>query len=228
MNRAFMIFSLLLSLTLGTPSGAPYAQESLQTALESIQTQWADIKYKTTGKDAKLAALRKLESTAAATADKNPGSAEAKIWQAIILATDASIVKGLSALGNLKKAKSLLEVSLKQNPSALDGLAHVYLGTLYYRVPGWPIAFGDNDLAEKHFKKAIAMNPGGLDANYFYGDFLRERGHVDLAKKHLEIALKAPIRPGKTIADSGRKDEVKTALAKLGTMEKTSTPRMND
>jgi Tfp pilus assembly protein PilF len=61
-------------------------------------------------------------------------------------------------------------------------------GALYYQVPGWPIGFGDKDKANELLKKALALNPDGIDPNYFYGDFLlkekkRLKGNA-ISKKH--------------------------------------------
>jgi hypothetical protein len=35
------------------------------------------------------------------------------------------------------------------------------------------------------------------------------------ARKHLEAALKAPSRPGRELADAGRRQEIQNLLAKL-------------
>ena len=50
---------------------------------------------------------------------------------------------GLSALNLVKQAKGLYESALKLQPDALDGSAYNSLGVLYYKVPGWPVGFGD-------------------------------------------------------------------------------------
>src|SRR5690606_1374441 len=115
-----------------------------------LQTEWAKIKYQIPDDEAKLAALSSLEEYAAKVTATYVDRAEPKIWEAIILSTDAGIVKGLSALGKVKKARALLEAALKIDPQAMDGSAHTSLGSLYYQVPGWPVAFGDRKKAEKH------------------------------------------------------------------------------
>ncbi|MBU0800326.1 MAG: hypothetical protein KKA05_04915, partial [Alphaproteobacteria bacterium] len=152
------------------PAAAP-AVDPLTTQITYIQNEWARIKYQIPSDDAKLAALHALESHTAQVAASYP-QAETKIWQAIVLSTDAGIVKGMSALPKVTKAKELLEAALAQNQRALDGSAHTSLGSLYYQVPGWPIGFGDDEKAESHLKAALQMNPAGIDPNFFYGDFL--------------------------------------------------------
>lgn len=197
-------------------SGLPAAgrASTLNDSIAALQSDWARIKYNVPDDASKLSELHALEDRAAGVAAAYPG-AEAEIWQAIILATDAGIVNGISALPKLKKAKRLLESALASNPAALGGSAHTSLGSLYYQVPGWPISFGDDDKAESHLKAALAIDPDGIDQNYFYGDFLLKNGRADEARAYLERALKAPPRPGRNLADAGRRQEAKADLAKL-------------
>ena len=100
------------------------------------------------------------------------------------------------------------------NPNALEGSAYTSLGSLYYKVPAWPIGFGDNGKARAYLEQARAINPDGIDPNYFYGDFLLGTDHAKEAIPVLEHALQAPPRPGREIADMGRRQEITEALAK--------------
>ncbi len=72
---------------------------------------------------------------------------------------------------------------------ALQGSAYTSLGALYYQVPGWPIAFGNDKKARQLLDKAILVNPGGLDSNYFYGDFLVHEKQYERASVVLNKAL---------------------------------------
>jgi Tfp pilus assembly protein PilF len=63
-------------------------------------------------------------------------------------------------------------------------------------------------------QKALAINPNGIDPNYFYGEFLVETGKASEAIPYLERALKAPPRPGREVADAGRREEANTLLAR--------------
>ena len=56
--------------------------------------------------------------------------------------------------------------------AALDGSAYTSLGTLYYKVPGFPIGFGDHKKARQLLEAALKVNPDGIDSNYFYGEYL--------------------------------------------------------
>ncbi len=191
-------------------------QDPVMEQIRYLQTEWARIKYQMPDEDVQLSAIHKLEEHAAKVTATYFDRSEPKIWEAIILSTDAGIVKGMSALGKVEKAKELLESSLEIDPRAMEGSAHTSLGSLYYQVPGWPVAFGDDDEAEKHLKMALQLNPDGIDPNFFYGDFLIEDDREGEAKPYLEKALMAPDRPGRELADAGRRQEIKAKLAEIG------------
>ena len=195
--------------------------------IAALQTEWAEIKYQIPSDNAKLDAIHKLEEKAAQVSAENPIRAEPKIWEAIILSTDAGIVKGITALSKVEKAKTLLEDAEKIDTNALEGSAHTSLGSLYYQVPGWPVGFGDDKKAEHHLKMALQINPNGIDPNYFYGDFLLQDDRPDEAKPYLERALVAPARPGRELADAGRHQEIKVALAKIESALKSSDKKKN-
>ena len=209
-----------LYLPLNTSLAAQASQEEMMKEVSVLQSEWAKIKYQITDEKLQISAIEKLEEQAARTSAKYADFAEPKIWQGIILSTDAGIVKGLSALGKVKEAKKLFEASLEQNPTALNASAHTSLGSLYYQVPGWPIAFGSDDKAEQHLKAALEVNPNGIDANFFYADFLMENKHYDEAKSYFEKSLEAEARPNRPVADTGRREEIKTALKKLSLLSK--------
>jgi tetratricopeptide (TPR) repeat protein len=223
----FLLSALLISAAIPalaqTEAMAPAAQaapvtpavvDPVMEQVSVLQNKWAEIKYQIPADEAKLEAIRALEDQASQLTAANPSRAEPKIWEAIILSTEAGIVKGLSALPKVEKAKTLLELADQIDPAALDGSAHTSLGSLYYQVPGWPVAFGDDKKAEEHLKMALQMNPNGIDPNYFYGDFLLQDDRPSEAKTYLERALAAPARPGRELADAGRHQEIKVALAK--------------
>jgi tetratricopeptide (TPR) repeat protein len=187
---------------------------SLDEGIKQIQYDWAIAKYKTP-KDQQDKAFTALTSKAEELSKQYPDRAEPKIWQAIVESTHAGVSGGLGALGKVKHARSLLEAAEKLDANALQGSVYTSLGSLYYQVPGWPIGFGDDDKAEQYLKKALAINPDGIDANYFYGDFLREDGRYKEAATYLEKALKAPPRADRPVADAGRRDEAREQLAKV-------------
>lgn len=186
----------------------------LDESLRKIQHEWAHIKYSVKNKDDQTQQMEALVAKASALAAQYPSYAEPKIWQAITLSTQAGFDGGLGALGLCKDAKALLEQAEKINPNTLDGSVYTSLGSLYYKVPAWPIGFGDNAKALAYLEQARALNPNGIDPNYFYGDYLIEQGKYADAIVVLQKALQAPARPGREDADAGRRQDIHEAIAK--------------
>ena len=177
----------------------------------SIQHQWARANYETPESEQEKA-FEELVAEARKLVESNPGSAEPRVWLAIVLSTDAGVTGGFGALGKVKEARRELEAAEKIDPDVLHGSIYTSLGSLYYQVPGWPIGFGDDEKAEEYLKKALAMNPDGIDPNYFYGDFMLEEDNYQEAVKYLEKAAAAPPRPGRPVADKGRHAEIQAKL----------------
>ncbi|MGY3930439.1 TPR repeats containing protein [Aeromonas encheleia] len=207
-SRTLFSRHALLLLTLG--SGLAQAADTLPI----IQQQWAHCQYQQTGK-AKESCLEQLSSQADQASAKEAFRTDLLIWSAIVKSTWAGAKGGLGALSLVKEAKAKLEIAIKQDPSALEGSAYTSLGSLYYQVPGWPVGFGDDEKAEQLLKQALAINPNGIDPNYFYGDFLLDQGRKAEARAYLDKALAAPSRPGREVADEGRRGEIRERLAKL-------------
>jgi tetratricopeptide (TPR) repeat protein len=134
------------------------------------------------------------------------------IWEGISYSGYAKAKGGIGALKFAEKARDLLLASEKINPHALQGSAYTSLGSLYYKVPGWPIGFGDKKKARSYLEKAVQINPVGIDPNYFYADFLSEQGDYAKAVEYYKKALAAPARAGREDADAGRRKEVEEGL----------------
>ena len=204
---------ILLTTFLGLFLIASNAYAGLSPELITVRADWAKIKYKMP-EDQRVDALKDLAERAHAISQVHPDTAEPMIWEAIVLSTLAGEDSGLGALSQVKQAKKLLEQAEKIDPNSLNGSIYTSLGSLYYQVPGWPLGFGDDDKADEYLKKALAMNPDGIDSNFFYGDYLMHQGKYQEAIAAFDKALNAPARPDRPIADAGRKKEVYAAMAK--------------
>lgn len=183
-------------------------------AVAELQRDWEVIRYQAPAGDR----VRLFEALAARAHDvstAHAGQAAPLVWEGIIVSSLAGEKGGFGALGLVKRAKALYEQSLQIDAKALDGSAANSLGVLYYKVPGWPVAFGDKAKAGELLRQALALNPQGIDANFFYGEYLVEPDHADEARAYLERALKAPARPGRQVADTGRREEARALLAKI-------------
>ncbi|MBY6064472.1 tetratricopeptide repeat protein [Pseudidiomarina sediminum] len=208
------LITACLTTVLLTAALPAHAEDAFATELLALQHDWAIANYQLQD-DAQEQAFKALEQRAASFAQTYADKAEAHIWHGIILSTEAGVVGGLGALGLAKQSKAALEQALTLDPSALAGSAHTSLGTLYYKVPGWPFGFGDDDLAKEHLQAALQLNPNGIDPNYFYAEFLYEEGDYREAAEHLQLALQAPARPQRELADQERKKEIEQLLAKV-------------
>ena len=185
-----------------------------EEVIAPIQTQWAEIKYNTPEKQ-QAELYQTLAQQSRKIVEANPGMAEPLIWEGIVVSSEAGARGGLGALSLCKDAKQRLEDALKIDDKALNGSAYTSLATLYAKVPGWPVGFGDKAKAEDFFKKSLSINPDGIDPNFFYAEYLMDRERYAEARSHLETALKAAPRPGRELADSGRRREITAMIEKL-------------
>lgn len=209
-NRIFA-WSLLSLLAIVPLS---FASEGVDQWLSNMQRQWAVNQYELTGTE-QVDAFQALMSTAEEAVKTFPDAAELWVWKGIINSSYAGVDGGLGALKFAKTAKSDLEQAMALDETVLDGSAFTSLGALYYKVPGWPIGFGDDDKAETLLKKALTMNPDGIDSNYFYGDYLLSKKRYQQAMAYLEKAAQAAPRPGRELADDARHKEITAAISQV-------------
>jgi tetratricopeptide (TPR) repeat protein len=186
----------------------------LEARIDSLAHDWAHANFEIPDKAAQALEASRVAEGAAAVSRQYPGHAEPLVWQAIALATEAGAKGGLGGLALAKQARALLEEAEKINPSALgDGSVYTSLGSLYAQVPGFPLGFGDVKKARAYLQKALAANPNGVDPNYFWGDFLMRQGDYAGSARALEKAISAPPRPGRDVADHGRRQQAQALLA---------------
>lgn len=192
-------------------AGDDGGEKRLDGAIVKLQHDWAKANY-ATPEQQQEAAFKALAARAHEVSAQSPDKAEAMIWEAIVLAGYARAKGGLGALKSAQQARDLLLASLKLDPQALHGSAYTSLGSLYYKVPGWPLGFGDDKKARQYLEEALQINPDGIDPNYFYADFLLDQGDRAGAVQYFNKALAAPPRPGREDADAGRRQEIRAGL----------------
>ncbi|PHS75816.1 MAG: hypothetical protein COB19_03045 [Porticoccus sp.] len=191
---------------------ASYGWAGVTEEISTLQKRWAEVNYQMEG-ETQSEAFASLATEADAVVSRYPDNAAPLIWRGIIKSTYAGAKGGLGALSLAKSSKADLEAALAIDPQALDGSAYTSLGTLYCHVPGWPIGFGDDKKAEKLLLKALAINPDGIDSNYFYADYLIGKKRYQDARTYLLKAKKAAPRINRPLADAGRQKEISQALA---------------
>jgi len=179
-----------------------------------VQASWDQINFGSSGDARQEAMLELVEECEELTAARQD-DAELLTWCGIANSSYAGMASALSAMKYAKAARADLENAIEINPAVLSGSAQTSLGTLYAKVPGWPIGFGDDDKAEKLLLQGLEANPDGMPSNFFYADFLVENDQPSEAMKHLEKALSAPPRANRPLADKGRTLEIKAMMAQL-------------
>jgi len=201
-------------LSLPVSSTALDLSDNSQQRLHDLQQRWATVNYELKD-DAQEKAFEQLVADAQQWVTQEPNSAPAHIWLGIIKSTYAGAKGGLGALSLAKESRKSLQKALDLEPTALDGSAYASLGTLYYKVPGWPFGFGDEDKAQELLEQALTINPDGIDPNYFYADYWFEQGDYIKAEHYANKALAAAPRPDRPLADEFRREEIKQLLARI-------------
>ena len=209
MDKFFKAGLLSLAVFFSQPLFAGLPSSAQTPAVQEIQFEWARLYYQGEFLNENYRELQALAEKADQLAQDNPRNAEALVWDAIVLSTLAEKKGGLGALGLVKQARLRLEQAEAIDPTVLGGSVYASLGTLYSKVPGWPIGFGSDKKAEQYFQKALAVNPDGLDINYFFAEYLADQGEREMALKYVEKALNAPRLEGRPVADEGRRDQAR-------------------
>jgi len=191
---------IIVFLLLGVTSLGSLANP-VQQAVQKMESEWAQIYY-SVAKEQQGDAYTQLLTEINAYNRQYPDQAELIIQQAIVVASNAEYSDPVTALSAIYEARDLLLHAIALNPTASEGAAYVMLGSLYYQVPAWPIAYGDNAQAKAYLEKALAINPNGIDANYFYADFLRRQGNPKEALSYFYRALNLPVRENHIFADT--------------------------
>jgi tetratricopeptide (TPR) repeat protein len=209
------IFSLMALIVAGPCALSSQAADALPPEVRRLQTKWEAIKFGVPEGDEQTKQMNALGEEADAVAAHSPGIPEAVIWDGIITSERASMASTFSALSFAKRARDILEQAYNMDPARMDAGATTSLGVLYYRVPGFPIGFGDKAKARQLLEQAVKLAPNGLDAWYFYGDFLYTQNEYPKAIEVFQHALKIPQHPDRPLWDKNRRLVIEELLAKI-------------
>jgi tetratricopeptide (TPR) repeat protein len=204
MLRAWLV--LVLTLMFGVSSLAD-ERKDIQTLTNELDEQWAEAFYNAPD-DQKASRLESLLIRARDFGSSHPQRAEPLILEAIMLCSLAGVDWGLDSLSRIEQARALLIKAIDFDPKAMDAAAYITLGNLYFRLPGWPLSFGDERQARRYLEAALVLFPDAIDANYFMGNFLLDQGQYPEALPFLEKAQRAPIRPYQRVSDAKLKQQL--------------------
>jgi len=200
---------------LSMPVARAADQSPMAVEIRRIDNEWARIAYQLSNADEQERQMRALAAEAAALVARYPDRAEPLIWEGIVTSSEAKYVGGLSALGLAKDARDMFERAGRIDYRAVDGAVPTSLGALYYKVPGFPLSFGDNTRARQYLEQGVQICPDCLDANFFYADFLFGEGEYAKAATVLKHALNAPADAGRPVWDAGRRAEIRSLLSEV-------------
>lgn len=206
------VFKVSGLLTLALVFATTGAQAGVTEDVALVQSHWAKANYATEGKKRK-AAFEELVAEADDLVSVHPEDASAHVWAGIVYSTYAGEVSMFSAGKQVKRARAELEQALSIDPGAMSGSAYTSLGALLFQIPGF--MGGDDQLAERYLREGLALNPDGIDSNYFYGLFLVDQDRLEEAERYLRVAQEAAPRPDRPLADQGRQREIAGLLAEL-------------
>jgi hypothetical protein len=214
---AFLIGTLLL----GALCICAQASEDAPLKLELLRLahEWEHVKLQVIDRDDQERQMTDLAQRARKIAERYENIPDPIVWLGIITSEQASLANEngsrLKALQLAKRARDILEAIEGTDPATMDAGAPTTLGLLYDQVPGFPIGFGDKAKARHYHQEAVRYAPNGLDANYFYGEFLYRHGEQAEAIKVLEHALTAPVLSNRPIWDKSRRAEIRKILSQL-------------
>lgn len=183
-------------------------------AVLELQNEWELIRFRAPLPE-RIGRFEALAGKAHRVTELFPHASAVLIWEAVIVSSWAEAKDDLGSLDLARRAKALFEAALKIDATAVGGGAYIGLGALHYKLPGWPLSFGDENKARELLQRALAINPQSIDANYHYGELLLEARRPQEAVAYLERVLQAPARPGREVSDSGRRDEARALLDKI-------------
>jgi tetratricopeptide (TPR) repeat protein len=212
---------LIATLLLAAPFRCARAAEnpSLKSDLLRLAHDWEHVKLQVTDRDDQESQMGELAQRAEKIAEQYDNVPDPVIWLGILTSEQAALANDngspVKALTLAKRAREILEKVEKTDPATMDAGAPTTLGLLYDRVPGFPIGFGDKDRARHYLEEAIRNAPNGLDAHYFYGDFLYRHGERAEAVKVLERALTLPELSNRPIWDKSRRAAIRQILSDI-------------
>jgi tetratricopeptide (TPR) repeat protein len=193
-------------------SSAPPAETRLAAELDTLRGALDTASFGIPDKDARRQAFDALLDRVESLAERYPRNADAQAWEGIVLSVYAGQVGHLGAMKYVKAARESLLEAERLGSGSLESSVYTALGALYAKVPGGLLGFGDGEVAIDYFSKALAADPINLDAGFFYGEFLIERGCYEEAIAVLHRALSAPPDLSRPLSDARRRQQIRALL----------------
>ena len=138
--------------------------------------------------------IRCIETADIALAN-NRDEVVALYWKAVALGKLSEEKGILNALRSMRPIEKLFLRVIELNENYDNAGGHKALGRMYFKLPGFPISFGNKEKALYHLKRAYELFPYDIIALAFYAEALFETGNKSEARQIAEFILTAPIEP---------------------------------
>ncbi len=154
----------------------------------------------------------KLARVAAASA---PDQAGAWFWLAMALTSEGSERGLLAMVGHAQEIRAALHQAAERDAGYQGGAPLSGLCGLYHRAPGWPLSFGDKELARAYCVRALEQDPRSYEARLVLAWQARDRGALDEARAHLAVILAGPLDERQPRTHQRYRDEASALAGEL-------------
>lgn len=144
--------------------------------------------------------------------ETHPGGVDGRYWHALTLGRLGETQGVLRSLSVVSEMRRELETVLELAPDHAG--AHFALGMLYYRLPGWPLSFGDNNRALEYMTAAVELAPDNTTYRLGLAELLLDMRRRDEAIALLEAILEMPLTPGEPVESAEDKIRAQELLGR--------------
>ena len=172
-------------------------QLALNTRSSKVTAELARLKFANAEVETEKSKRIELYKGCIVTADKalaiNANEVGALYWKAVAIGKLSEESGILNALRMTRPMEQLFlrVIALDENFDSAG--AHKALGRMYYKLPGFPISFGNKEKALFHLKRAHTLFPNDIITRAFYAEVLLDMGRVQEAREHAIFILAIPV-----------------------------------
>lgn len=196
-------YSLVLALMLA-PAWTPVYAHDLHDDIRALVMEFDAVQFEMTAGEDKVRALEVVLSHAAELQKRFPNRAEPLCWEGWTLIAQSEAMQGFGILDKREEAIAKLKAAVAIDQGVYNGAPYISLGNLHFlqSLFPFPLRHGGKDEARVFFRKALKMNPNGLEANSHYANFLIADGDFASALQHATLAANSP-----PLVDRGKADQ---------------------
>ncbi len=158
--------------------------------LARLECANADVESK---KSKRIALYNNCFETAGKALSGNVDEVVALYWKAVAMGKLSEERGIINAQRMTRPMENLFLRVIALNEHYDNAGGHKALGRMYFRLPGFPISFGDKKKAIFHLKRALELYPHDIIARAFYAEALYEMGQKQEAFQLAEAILATPV-----------------------------------